>query len=85
MRRVTRALYTISPERQRAFRAAVTAVRDDRADDDILLAWESLGIERAVINRTHTLTLFEIAEERVALLPAGERAAVETALLGGPA
>lgn len=82
---MTRALYTIAPERQQTFRASVTAVRDDRADDVILDAWEALGIERAVINRTHTTDIYAIAEERMAVLPAEERAAVETALLGRPA
>ncbi len=82
---VTRALYTIAPERQRTFRASVAAVRDSRADDVILNAWEALGIGRDVINRWHTLELFEVAEERMVLLPAVERAAVEAALLGGPA
>lgn len=82
---MTRALYTIGPVRQRTFRASVAAVRDDRANDDILLAWEALGIGRDVIDTRHTLDLFEIAEERMVLLPAGERTAVEAALLGGAA
>lgn len=82
---MTRALYTIAPERQRAFRSAVVAVRDDRADDVILDAWEAIGIGRDVIDRRHTTDVYAIAEERLAVLPAGERAAVEAALLGGPA
>ncbi|GJE51471.1 hypothetical protein GOFOIKOB_4530 [Methylobacterium tardum] len=82
---MTRALYTISPERQRAFRSAVVAVRDDRADDVILDAWEILSIGRATIDSTATLDVYAIAEERMAVLPAGERAKVEAALLGGPA
>ena len=82
---MTRALYTIAPERQRTFRASVAAVRDDRADDVILDAWKALGIGRDVIDTRHTTDIFAIAEERMVLLPAGERAAVEAALLGGPA
>lgn len=82
---MTRALYTISPERQRAFRAAVVAVRDDRADDDILDAWAALGIGKRVLVTTAAIDVYPLAEERLAVLPPAERAAVEAALLGGPA
>ena len=82
---MSRALYTIAPERQRTFRSSVAAVRDDRADDVLLDAWEALAIARRTIDTTRAVDLYALAAERIAVLPARERAAVEAALLGGPA
>lgn len=78
-----RAFYALSRDRQAAFRRAVSAVRRGRAPDGIERAWAELELLGAVA-RTHTLDLYDRAEDILALMPARDRQPVEVALFGGP-
>ncbi len=78
-----RAFYALSRDRQAAFRQAVSAVRRGRAPDGIERAWAELGILGDVA-RTHTLDLYDRAEDLLALMPPRDRWLVERPLFGGP-
>lgn len=83
---MSRAFYSdLTPERQRAFRDAVAETRDGRAPEALQQAWAALDIGADLVDRRVCIVIFETVADRLALLPAGERAPIEAALFGGPA
>ncbi|GJD55063.1 hypothetical protein [Methylobacterium dankookense] len=80
----SRAFYAaLVPEQQHAFRAAVTDMREGRAPEAVREAWAALDIGEEILDRRVTIVIWELVEERLALLPESERAPIATALLGG--
>ncbi|KQO91641.1 protein of unknown function [Methylorubrum extorquens] len=80
---MSRAFYALTRPKQIAFRSAVVGMRDGRAPEAAREAWAALDIGEHALDRTHVLDLFDIAEERLALVPPGEREPIAAALLGG--
>lgn len=77
------AFYALPLQRQKAFRWAISMTRDGRASDRVEQAWADLDILGAVVDRTHTLDLYDRVADRLALTPKGERVAIEAALFKG--
>lgn len=82
---MSRGFYAVPSHLQRRFRQAISATRDGRASPEILRAWDAVGMGADVVERTHTLDLFDTYAERVCLLPRAEQDPVVHALFGGPA
>ncbi|MBI1689490.1 hypothetical protein [Methylorubrum sp. DB1722] len=80
----SRAFYAaLVPAQQSAFRRAVTDMREGRASEAAREAWAALDIGEDILDRRVTVVIWELVEERLALLPESERAPITAALLGG--
>ncbi|MGW9820185.1 hypothetical protein [Methylorubrum extorquens] len=79
----SRAFYALPREQQHAFRRAVTAMREGLASDAVRGAFDALDVGHDIIDRRVTIVIWESVEERLALVPPGEREPIAAALLGG--
>ncbi|ARO57094.1 hypothetical protein B2G69_24960 [Methylorubrum zatmanii] len=79
----SRAFYALPKEQRHAFRRAVTDMREGRAPEAAVNAWAAIDIGEAIIDRRVTIVIYELVEERLALVPPGEREPIAAALLGG--
>ncbi|UYW24748.1 hypothetical protein OKC48_15850 [Methylorubrum extorquens] len=79
----SRAFYALPREQQHTFRRAVSAMRDGRASEAVRDAFDALDIGEDRIDLQVTIVTYEQVEERLALVPPGEREPIAAALLGG--
>lgn len=79
----SRAFYALPRERQHAFRRAVSAMRGGHASDAVRDAFAALDVGHDIIDRRVTIAVYESVEERLALVPPGEREPIAATLLGG--
>ncbi|APX86090.1 hypothetical protein BV511_16155 [Methylorubrum extorquens] len=79
----SRTFYALTREQQHAFRRAVSAMRDGCASEAVQQAFAALDVGHNVIDRRVTIVVYASVEERLALVPPGEREPIAAALLGG--